>query len=191
MPESYKKWILIGIAFMVVFIVAFVVFAPSFKNREVAESRLQDTVPPPPQFTDSTPMKVLPVEELGVDTSDPQSLARLGDEYFESSNYKQAIEIYKNVLDNNPSDVDTYNDLGLAYHYTGNSDLAEEVLMKGIEADPEFQRIWLTLGYVLKSTGKNEEARSVLQKTVDMGPANEIGQEAIRMLGEIVDTKVK
>ena len=185
MPESYKKWILIGVAFVVGFIIAFVVFAPSFKNREVAESRLQDTVPPPPQFTDSTPMKVLSVEELGMDTSDPQSLARLGDEYFESRNFKQAIELYKKVLESNPNDIDTSNDLGLAYHYTGNSDLAEEVLMKGIEADPEFQRIWLTLGYVLMSAGQNEKARPVLQKTVDMDPNSEVGQEAIRMLGQL------
>jgi tetratricopeptide (TPR) repeat protein len=185
MPENYKKWILIGIAFVVGFIVAFVVFAPSFKNREVAENRLQDTVPPPPQFADTNPLKVLPVEELGVDTSDPWSLARLGDEYFESGNYKQAIEIYKKVLESNPNDIDTSNDLGLAYHYTGNSNLAEEVLMKGIEADPEFQRIWLTLGYVLKSTGKNEKARPVLQNAMDMDPNNDIGLEASKMLGEL------
>ena len=185
MPENYKKWILIGIAFAVGFIVAFVVFAPSFKNREVAENRLQNSVPPPPQFADPNPLKVLPVEELGADTSDPQSLARLGDEYFESGNYEQAIEIYKKVLESNPNDIDTSNDLGLAYHYTGNSNLAEEVLMKGIEADPEFQRIWLTLGYVLKSAGKSEEARSVLQKTAEMGSDNEIGQEAIKMLGQL------
>jgi hypothetical protein len=43
----------------------------------------------------------------------------------------------------------------------------------------------LSLGYILKSAGKNEEARSVLQKTVDMGPDNEIGQEAIRMIGQL------
>jgi hypothetical protein len=60
------------------------------------------------------------------------------------------------------------------------------VLIKGTETAPEFQRIWLTLGFVLKSSGKNEAARSILQTTVDMGPDNEIGQEAIRMLGELL-----
>ncbi len=184
MPESYKKWILIGIAFMGVFFAVLVLFTPSFKNREVAESGLQAPVPPPPQFTDSNQMKVLPVEELMVDTSDPLSLARLGDEYFESSNYKQAIEIYKKALEINPNDIDTLNDLGLAYHYTGNSDLAEEALIKGTETDPGFQRIWLSLGYVLKSVGKNEEAISILQKTVELDPGSEVGQEAIRMLGQ-------
>jgi Flp pilus assembly protein TadD len=184
MPEFYKKWILVGIAIIGIALAALVIIGPSFENRKVAKSELQNSAPPPPQLADSTPIKVLPVEELGVDTSDPQSLARLGDQYFESSNYKQAIEIYKKVLEDNPSDVDTYNDLGLAYHYTGNSGLAEEALMKGIEVGTEYQRIWLTLGYVLKSVGKNEEARAVLQKTADMDPDSEVGQEAIKMLGQ-------
>ncbi len=180
MPETYKKWILIGIALWGLYRRACVI-RPSFKNREVAESGLQAFT----SITDPNLLKVLPVEELMVDTSDPQALARLGDQYFESSNYMQAIEIYKKALEINPNDIDTLNDLGLAYNYTGNSDLAEEVLIKGTEADPGFQRIWLSLGYILKSAGKNEEARSVLQKTVNMGPDNEIGQEAIRMLGQL------
>ena len=185
MPEIYKKWILIGIAIIGVSLAALIIIGPSFKNREVAESGLQSSAPPPTQFTDSNQLKVLPVEELGVDTSDPQSLARLGDEYFESSNYEQAIEIYKKVLEDNPSDIDTFNDLGLAYHYTGNSELAEETLIKGVEIAPEFQRIWLSLGYVLKSAGKDDESRPVLQKTVDMDPDSDVGQEAIRMLGQL------
>ena len=185
MPEFYKKWILVGIAIMGVALAAFVIIAPSFENRTVTESGQQNSVPPPPQFADLNQLKVLPVEELGVDTSDPQSLASLGDQYFESNNFKQAIEIYKKVLENDPNDVDTSNDLGLAYHYTGNSDLAEEVLIKGTEIAPSFQRIWLSLGYVLKSVGKNEEAISVLQKTVDMDPDSEVGQEAERMLWQL------
>jgi tetratricopeptide (TPR) repeat protein len=185
MLDNYKNLILIGIAFLVGIFFTLIVINPSFQNREVAERSLPNPVPPPPQFTDSNLMKVLPVEELGVDTYDPQSLASLGDQYFESSNYKQAIELYKKALEINPNDTDTFNDLGLAYQYTGNSDLAEEVLIKGTETDPSYQRIWLTLGYVLKSAGKNEEARSILQKAVDMGPDNEIGQEAMRMLGQL------
>jgi Flp pilus assembly protein TadD len=183
MPEFYKKWILIGIAIMGIALAAFVIIAPSFEQSKVVESGLQGSAPP--QFADSNQLKVLPVEELGVDTSDPQSLAHLGDDYFESSNYEQAIEIYKKVLEDNPSDIDTFNDLGLAYHYTGNSELAEETLIKGVEIAPEFQRIWLSLGYVLKSAGKDDESRSALQKTVDMDPDSDVGQEAIRMLGQL------
>jgi tetratricopeptide (TPR) repeat protein len=186
MPESYKKWILTGIAFIVGFIVAFAFFAPSFKNRDVAESSLQNTSSSPPQFeTDPNLMRTLSVEELGVDTRDPQSLARLGDQYFESGNFGQAVEIYKKTLEINPNDIDTYNDLGLAYLYTGNPDLAEEILLKGIEIAPEYQRIWLSLGFILKSAGKNEKARPILQNAMDMDPNNDIGLEAMRMLEQL------
>jgi tetratricopeptide (TPR) repeat protein len=186
MPESYKKWILVGIAFLVGIFFAVFVITPSFQNRKVEESDLQaDVPPPPPQFIEQNLMEVVPVEDLGVDIGDPQALARLGDEYFERGNYKQAIEIYNKVLESNPNDTDTYNDIGLALHYTGNSDLAEVMLLKGLETNPEYQRIWLSLGYVLKSVGKIEEARAALQKTMEMGSDNEVGQEAARMLGQL------
>jgi tetratricopeptide (TPR) repeat protein len=185
MPDNYKKWILIGIAFLVGIFFAMIVIAPSFKNREVKEPVAQEPVISPSQSADLAFKEVLPVEKLGVNDSDPQILAGLGDQYFESSNYLQAIKIYQKVLELDPNDTDTYNDLGLAYHYTGNSGLAEEVLLKGIDTGPDYQRIWLTLGYVLMSTGKNEQARPVLQRAFDLDPDNEVGQEALRMLGQI------
>jgi hypothetical protein len=40
-------------------------------------------------------MKVLPVEELGVDISDPQVLASLGDEYFESRIISRQLKYIK------------------------------------------------------------------------------------------------
>jgi tetratricopeptide (TPR) repeat protein len=185
MPENYKSYILIGIAFLVgVFFTIFII-KPSLTNREVSQSSPQAPNTPSVQLTDTNFMEVTPVEKLGVDTSDPQALARLGDQYFESNYFNQAIELYKKTLEINPNDIDTVNDLGLAYHYTGNSDLAEETLIKGAESAPEFQRIWLSLGYVLMSVGKKEEATSILQKTVEMAPDNEIGQEAMRMLSQL------
>jgi Flp pilus assembly protein TadD len=185
MPENFKKWILIGIAFLVGIFFTLIVINPSLKNREVAESNVQTPIPPPPQLPGTNQTGILPTEELGVDITDPQALAGLGDQYFENNDFIQAIELYKRVLEIDPGDVDTYNDLGLAYHYTGNSGLAEETLIKGIDAAPEYQRIWLSLGFVLKSVGEKEKARAVLQNAVDMGPDNEVGQEAMRMLGQL------
>jgi tetratricopeptide (TPR) repeat protein len=184
MSESYKKWILVGIAFLVGVLFTLIVINPSLKNRKVAENNVQGNAPPP-QLSGSGQTEILPAEELGVDITDPQALASLGDQYFENNNFMQAIEIYKRVLGINPDDVDTYNDLGLAYLYTGNPGLAEETLIKGIDTSPEYQRIWLSLGFVLKSIGENEKARPVLQNALDMGPDNEVGQEALRLLEQL------
>jgi Flp pilus assembly protein TadD len=187
MSDKYKKWILVGIAFLVGIFFTLILINPSLKNRKVTENSIQGAVTPSLELplSGSSQTDVLPVEELGVDLNDPQALASLGDQYFESNNFEQAIEIYKRALEVNPNDVDTYNDLGLAYHYTGNSIFAEETLIKGIDVSPEYQRIWLSLGFVLKSVGENEKARPVLQKAFNMGPENEVGQEAKRMFEQL------
>jgi tetratricopeptide (TPR) repeat protein len=105
MPENYKSYILIGIAFLVgVFFTIFII-KPSLTNREVSQSSPQAPNTPSVQLTDTNFMEVTPVEKLGVDTSDPQALARLGDQYFESNYFNQAIELYKKTLEINPNDI--------------------------------------------------------------------------------------
>ena len=182
--KSYKKWmvaIIIAAAAGIV-IIAFIT-TPSYMTEKPARERAD--IPPPPSgpLMDLDTNKVIPVEKLGVDIDNPQSLALLGDKYFETGRYIQAIEIYKKVLELSPNDVDTYNDLGLAYHYTGNPELAVDTLKKGTELMPSHQRIWLSLGYVLMSGGKNQEARQALEKAAELNPETDVGQEASRMIG--------
>lgn len=118
-------------------------------------------------------------------TNDPEKLAQLGDKYFDSNRYGEAIEAYEKALKLNPKDVDTYNDLGLSFYYTARSEKAVEILRKGAEVDPSFQRVWLSLGFVLTATGKGEEAKTALNKAVDIDPNSTQGQEAKRLLGLI------
>lgn len=117
--------------------------------------------------------------------NDPEKLAQLGDKYFESSRFAEAIEAYEKALKLNPKDADTFNDLGLALHYTARSEKAVEILRKGTEANPSFQRLWLSLGFVLTASGKGEEAKAALNKAVDLDPNSTQGQEAKRLLGLI------
>jgi len=126
--------------------------------------------------------KVLSMQKLKMDSKDPLAMASLGDQYFESGNYPQAIELYKKTLELRPDDVDTFNDLGLAYFYTRRPVMAVDTLKKGTEADPSFQRIWISLGFVFSSTGRIEEAKSAFNKAIEINPNNEIGQESKRML---------
>ena len=132
---------------------------------------------------DST--KLLSMQELNIDLKDPLALASRGDQYFESGNYPQAIELYKKTLELKPDDADTFNDLGLAYFYTRRPVMAVDTLKKGTEADPSFQRIWISLGFVLSSSGRIEEAKSALSKAIEMNPDSEVGQESKRMLDSL------
>ena len=113
---------------------------------------------------------------------DPVLLAQVGDERFRQRLYPDAIRIYRQVLELNPNDVDTYNDLGLALHYSGDSGQALQVLKQGLEKEPGFQRIWLTLGFVQTHTNERSEAGLTLQEAIKLDPESEVGQEAKRML---------
>jgi tetratricopeptide (TPR) repeat protein len=183
--QSYKKWIIIGIIVFVAAMVFIAIIQSDYKKREVIAEKPEKSLAPPGPLMDPGLNRVVPVEELDVDTENPQALAALADGYFEKSQFDQAIEIYKKVLKINPDDVDTYNDLGLAYHYTERSDLAIDILKKGTEIMPSYQRIWLSLGFVQISAGNKEEARSALTEAVELNPQSDVGQEAVRILGLI------
>lgn len=187
--ESYKKWIIILIAvvaggLVVVNYVTRQSGAPDYAGQQVPD---RTAVPP----VTSGPMveqdlnKVVSLAELGAESKSPQELAILGDKYFESRMFPQAIVIYNRVLELDPKDIDTYNDLGLAYYYTNRPDLAVDILQKGTKAVPTYQRIWLSLGFINMSIGNNAEAKAALKKAAEMNPQTDIGQEAVRMLGLI------
>jgi tetratricopeptide (TPR) repeat protein len=183
MTESYKKWIILGIAAIAAVIFLVVAFQPDYEKETTVAGTPSESPGLSGPIIDVNPDRVVPLEEMGVDTKDPEALSLLGDKYFETKRYAQAIELYKKVLELRPDDADTYNDLGLAYQYTGNSDLAIETLKKGTEVMPSLQRIWLSLGFVYMSSGNTDDAKSTLKKAVDMDPATEVGKEAERMLG--------
>ena len=178
---SYKNWIIITL-FIIVFGAGIFIFSrPDYKPGKPEDSNPEKTIRGP--LVDSDAGKVVPLDQLGINTKDPASLASLGDKYFESNNFQQAIIIYEKVLELNPKDVDTYNDLGLALHYTGQSDSSIQTLKKGTEVVPSYQRIWLSLGFVLASKGMNEEAKPALKKAIEIDPNSTMGQESKRILG--------
>jgi tetratricopeptide (TPR) repeat protein len=127
------------------------------------------------------------MDKLDLDNQSPESLALLGDRYFESGRYVPAIEVYRKVLELDPNDVDTYNDLGLSLFYTGQPDQAIDNLRKGTQINPNYQNVWLSLGFVLSQTARTDEAKLALQKAVDINPDTPMGQEAARMLQQYLN----
>ena len=189
MPSSdYRKWALFVILIVVAGIVAFS-FITSTSDRKETQSQAvskRPAVAAGPMIDSETVPEQLQLDSL---PEDPAYLANLGDKYFESKRFEQAIEIYKKAIKLNPDDIDTINDLGLAYFYAKQTDEAVSTLRKGTEVNPSFQRIWLSFGYVLMSSGQNEEARQALQKTVNLDPDSGLGQEARRMMGLLNDPR--
>jgi len=118
-----------------------------------------------------------------IEETNPKLLGERADRLFAEGRYQEAIPLYRWVLELSPDDAETYNDLGLALHYAGDSAGALEVLRNGVAGAPNFQRIWLSLGFVSLQVKDLEAARVALARARDLGPENDVGKEAIRLLG--------
>jgi tetratricopeptide (TPR) repeat protein len=118
-----------------------------------------------------------------IEEDDPLLLGERADRLFAERRYREAIPLYRRVLELTPDDVETYNDLGLALHYLGDSAAALETLRAGAAGAPDFQRIWLSLGFVSLQAQDAEAARVALTRARDLSPDNSVGQEAVRLLG--------
>ena len=124
----------------------------------------------------------IPAEMLA---KDPALLAQEADRLFVAGRYPEAVNLYRRLLELNADDINARNDLGLALYYAGKSGEALQVLRDGTARAPDFQRIWLSLGFVASQSGDTEVARAALTKARELGPDNDIGAEAARLLNSL------
>lgn len=123
---------------------------------------------------------------LAPQAEDLASVMERADASFRDKDYAAAADGYRRALELASGNAEIHNNLGLTLFYLGRTDEALEVLQRGAAVDPNVQRLWLTLGFVQSNAQRTDEARASLQKAIDLGPDNEIGQEARRML-ELTD----
>ena len=126
--------------------------------------------------------EVVPLVPEQLMSDEPLQIARQADEYFNTQQYQMAAQQYQRLLGLGAGDVNTYNSLGLTLQYLGRSGEALQVLNEGLALEPGFQRIWLTTGFVNLQVGDLEQARVALNKAIELGPDNDIGQSAAKML---------
>lgn len=181
--EMNNRWIMP--LFLFVLIASFLALTISCSKPEKPAEKSPESAMTPGPIVDTGLAKSGSFRKELESTNDPEQLAHLGDKYFESNRYGEAIEAYEKSLKLNPKDADVYNDLGLALHYTARSEKAIEILRKGTEVNPSLQRVWLSLGFVLAATGKGEEAKPALNKAISLDPNSTQGVEAKRLLGLI------
>ena len=121
----------------------------------------------------------------------PLALSALGDLYFESAQYFEAIQIYDRALVVNPMCADCLNDKGLASFYLGDTNSAIESLDRAIETDPTYPNAWLSKGFVLVSMGRYEDAVVPLNKVKELDSAGGFAAEADKFLGIIAERNVQ
>ena len=110
------------------------------------------------------------------------ALSELGDVYFESGQYVEAIQAYDKALAINPMCADCLNDKGLALYYSGDPAGAIASFDKANQVAPDYVNAWLSKGYVLVVEKRYEEAIAPLNKVKELAPQSALAMEADRFL---------
>lgn len=87
--------------------------------------------------------------------NDPDLLARIGNLYYDSQAFPQAIEYYKKSLDIRPTDADVRTDMGTAMFYSGDPDSALKQFAMSLTYNPTHNGTLFNRGVVLMQ-GKND-----------------------------------
>ena len=123
--------------------------------------------------------------ELVKDPDSEALLSQLGDVYFESRRFQEAIPVYEQAAIINPKNADVLNDLGLSYFYIGKTEQALDAVNRATEADPTYKHAWLSTGFILMSSGRPAEAIAPLNKVMELDPGGQLAKTAGEFLQQI------
>jgi tetratricopeptide (TPR) repeat protein len=98
--------------------------------------------------------------QLKQNPKDFDTLAKLGNLYYDGQAYPQAIDYYEQALAVQPGNADVRTDLGTAYWYTGNPDKAITNFNKALEVRPTHPGTLFNLG-IVEWQGKNDPKAAV------------------------------
>jgi tetratricopeptide (TPR) repeat protein len=146
----------------------------------IGSSQGQDAPSPEALAKAAEPLLV----QLKANPKDFDTLAKLGNLYYDSKAYPQAIEYYEKALTVQPDNPDVRTDLGTAYWYTGNADKAIESYNKSLGLRPNHPATLLNLG-IVEWQGKKDPKSAVVvwEKLLTTNPNYE-QKEQVQMLIE-------
>jgi tetratricopeptide (TPR) repeat protein len=99
--------------------------------------------------------------QLKSNPNDVETVVKLGNLYYDSQAYPQAIEYYEKALIQQPDNADVRTDLGTAYWYTGNPDKAIASFEKALAIRPNHPGTLFNLG-IVKWQGKKDPKGAVV-----------------------------
>ncbi|BCS31478.1 hypothetical protein TBR22_A06790 [Luteitalea sp. TBR-22] len=98
---------------------------------------------------------------------------QLGNLYFDSEKYAEAVKWYQASLTIAPRNPDVSTDLAVSYYYSNQVDQALAQFQKSLEVDPKHTKTWLNLG-IVRAFGKQDLAGAgeAWQKVLELAPAD-------------------
>jgi len=111
----------------------------------IGSPQQQQAVPPEMLAKAAEPL----LTQLKSNPNDFDTLAKLGNLYYDSQAYAQAIDYYEKALAVQPNNPDVRTDLGTAYWYTGDADKAIASFQKALAIRPNHPGTLFNLGIVM------------------------------------------
>ncbi len=105
-------------------------------------------------------------------SQNPLILRSLGNIYQERQEWDKAIEVLKEAIRANSSDVDSYHHLAVSYFRNNMTEEAIETTDIVLNLHPNYLKSFLFLASVYKSLKQNEESLIYLEKAIQVDPAN-------------------
>ncbi len=99
------------------------------------------------------------LQQLQSSPNDPQLLAEIGNVYYDTQNFRDAISYYKRSLDIK-EDANVRTDMGTSYYYLGDSDSALAEFDRTLKTNPNFDNALFNVGMV-KFQGKMDARGAV------------------------------
>ena len=137
-----------------------------------------NAAPPPAPVLD----EARAAELQKVATAEPKNAVvrtQLGNLYFDSERFEQAIPWYESALTLDPKNPDISTDLGVSYLYTQQTDKAIAQFEKSVAMDPKHIKTWLNIG-IAKAMVKGDTAggEAAWKKVIEIAPGSEEAKRA-------------
>jgi cytochrome c-type biogenesis protein CcmH/NrfG len=98
--------------------------------------------------------------QLQSSPNDPALLRQIGNIYYDTQNYGEAIKFYDQSLKADPKNPDLRTDLGTSYYYLGNADRALQEFRGALKYDPKHAQTMFNMGMV-QWQGKDDAKAAV------------------------------
>jgi Tfp pilus assembly protein PilF len=104
---------------------------------------------------------------------DADTRVQLGNLYFDSERFEDAVKWYEEAVRIAPQDVNASTDLGISYYYTNQPDRALAQFDRSLAIDPKHSKTLLNVG-IVRAFGKQdlEGAAKAFQQVLDVAPGS-------------------
>ncbi len=98
-----------------------------------------------------------------------QSLALAAD-HFKANRLPEAEQIYRAILQAQPTHAMANHNLGLIAHRVGKNDVAVALFTKAVQGSPTMSAFHVNLGQALRALGRSDEAMAAYRRAIEINP---------------------